>query len=70
MEFLGNKGIHVGWASDGFPDIRYGFSDPDDAGSSQLFLVKPSYKLKSVADQKKAKYINIFNRGPNQGSCT
>ena len=53
IEFLGsNKGMTlVGWASDGFPVYaRYGFSDPNDAGSSVIAL-QPSYKLKSQADQ-------------------
>ena len=70
MEFLGsNKGMTlVGWASDGFPVYaRYGFSDPNDAGSSVIAL-QPSYKLKSQADQNRPNTLTTLIGGPNQGS--
>ena len=70
MEFLGsNSGMTlVGWASDGFPVYaRYGFSDPDDAGSSIISL-KTSYKLKSEADQNRPNTLTTLVGGPNQGS--
>ena len=70
IEFLGsNKGMTlVGWASDGFPVYaRYGFSDPNDAGSSVIAL-QPSYKLKSQADQNRPNTLTTLIGGPNHGS--
>ena len=68
LEFLGdNQGITiVGWASDGFPIYaRYGYSNAEDS-SSQVLVLKPSYRLKSEPDASRPAILTSLVGGPGQ----
>jgi hypothetical protein len=72
IEFLGdNKGMTlVGWASDGFPVYaRYGYAQADDA-TSELVVLKPSYRLKTQADPNRPSVLTALIGGPGQGTTS
>ena len=58
----------VGWASDGFPVYaRYGYTDANDS-SSDIKILKPSWKLKSTPDAGRPNTLTFLSGGPGGGS--
>ena len=54
----------VGWASDGFPVYaRYGYTDPNDS-SSDIKILKPSWRLKTIPDAGRPDTLTVLSSGP------
>lgn len=68
VHFLGDNQdmTLVGWAADGFPVYaRYGYSDTTNSNSSTKSL-RPSYRLKSEADNNRPNVLTALIGGPGQ----
>ena len=57
----------VGWASDGFPVYaRYGYTDANDS-TSDMKIIKPSWKLKTRGDAGRPDTLRSLRGGPGTG---
>ncbi len=57
----------VGWASDGFPVYaRYGYTDANDS-TSDIKIIKPSWKLKATGDTGRPDTLKSLRGGPGSG---